>query len=128
MTEQFEFHVAMLEEVGHDMKDLCRTRCWSHKRRLPPFVISREVVDVLEDVKEKVQQKETVGEPVPCVTKEILEEIKDLPQERICERTGEQVDDNLLQRVTKEILEKHKTRHETCGSGRHMCTAARKLA
>ena len=109
LTEQFEFHVAMLEET--QKKDARRARCWSHKKSCHRLSLlaarQRKVVDVLEDSRRRSQQeelfvgvpvphakkeivdvpvevlhviKEFVGEPVPLIAKEVRQEIVDTPR------------------------------------------------
>ena len=55
--EQFGLHVAMLEEIESEVRDVRISRCWSHTKcchRLSLLAAKqREVVDVLEDIQEE---------------------------------------------------------------------------
>ena len=104
--EHFEFHVSMLEEIEKEMEDVRRSRCWSHEKRCHrlsfPAAKQRQVVDVIGDIKGKLQQEEFVVEFLVEDRVELIVEVRimkntnevivDIPQERICERTWKKME------------------------------------
>ena len=104
-------HAASLTDGGaHRVTDRGCVR--AARKPIIADVAVQSIVKVTRDVFVPVK-KETVAEKivdvrVACIRKDIHEGIMDIFQERICERTGELVDDGHVPRVTRGILEEIK--------------------